>query len=141
MTTQTLSKEALRAIEFFEDKLSFEISSFALNALINEKQPVQIVDIRDPKAYAAGHIPGAVNLQLDELSVPTVKLNPGQTVVVYCYNLTCALAAKGSLALAKKGFTVKELVGGFEDWASQHAGQTYKVEKPGASSCGTSSCG
>jgi rhodanese-related sulfurtransferase len=140
MSTQTLSKESLRAIEFFEDKLSFEISAYALNILLNEKQPVQIVDIRDPKSYAAGHIPGAINLQLDELNQPNVKLNPGQAVVVYCYNLTCALAAKGALALAKKGFSVKELVGGFEDWASQHAGETYKVEKAG-SSCGTSSCG
>lgn len=42
------------------------------------------VDVRDPDAYAAGHIPGAVNIPLDELDNRSRELNPNQWIITYC---------------------------------------------------------
>jgi phage shock protein E len=44
-----------------------------------------LVDVRTPDEFMAGHIPGAVNIPLQELEHRLRELEPkGQPVVVYC---------------------------------------------------------
>jgi len=42
-----------------------------------------LVDVRTAEEYAAGHLPGAINIPVDELWTRYREIPPGQ-VVVYC---------------------------------------------------------
>jgi rhodanese-related sulfurtransferase len=140
MATETLTKEAVRAAQYFEDKLNFEISPWGVKAAIEAKQPQQIIDLRTPELFAKGHIPGAINVLYENLDQYASKLNKDIVTVVYCYDLLCNLAAKAALLLANKGYKVKELAGGIEEWTKRDF-----ATEPGAKtgSCSTSghACG
>jgi len=46
---------------------------------------MRVVDVRTPAEYAAGHVPGAVNIPFDELTGRHVELGPPSTpVLLYC---------------------------------------------------------
>ncbi len=139
MATETLSKEAQAAVEFFERKLAFEIGPVGVKYALEQKEPIQIVDLRTAELYEKSHLPGAINLSIEELEKSQEKLDKNKTVVVYCYNHTCHLSAKAALVLAKKGFNVKELVGGFDTYAKAD----MKLEgKAAQGSCSShSTCG
>lgn len=139
MTTETLSKETAQAIAFFEAKLNLEIGPVGLHYALKNKESMDIVDLRTPELFAKSHIPSAINLAYEELEKNLNKLHKDRTIVVYCYDHVCNLSAKAALLLAKKGYKVKELVGGFDQW-SKHE---LKIEGEGATSCSSSksSCG
>ncbi len=42
-----------------------------------------LVDVRQPKEYAGGHIPGAMLLPLAELPARVAELPPGRDIVFY----------------------------------------------------------
>jgi rhodanese-related sulfurtransferase len=143
MTTATLTKETTElAVKFFEAKLAFETGPVGLNQWINNKEKVQVIDLRTPELYAKGHIPTAVNVSYDELEQYASKLDKEVNTVVYCYDITCHLSAKAALLLAKKGQRVQELLGGYQSWTEKQ----YNVEAKNqaeASSCASTkhSCG
>ncbi len=142
MATETLSKDALRAVQHFEDKLQFEWGPFSLNKQLQDKQPVQVIDLRTPELYAKAHIPGAQNILYEDLEKHLSKLSKEIPTVVYCYDLLCSLATRAALLLAKNGFNVKELVGGFDEWKAKDFPLEDKASQS-ASSCSTtkgSSC-
>lgn len=137
----TLTKETTEAaVKFFEAKLAYEQGPVGLNHLIQNKEKVQVIDLRTPELYKKGHVPTAVNVQYDELEAYLPKLNKDVNTIVYCYDITCHLSAKAALLLAQKGYRVQELVGGFNSFAEKG----FEVEgKAEASSCSSSknSCG
>jgi rhodanese-related sulfurtransferase len=46
---------------------------------------IKVVDVRTPAEYAAGHLPGAVNVPFDEVERRTAELGPpGTPVLLYC---------------------------------------------------------
>lgn len=137
MTTETLTKQNQLAIEHFERKLAFEIGPIGLKYALEAKEPVTVVDLRTPEIYAKGHIPGSVNISIEELERDRSALSKDKTTIVLCYNITCHLATKAALLLAKKGYPVKELVGGFNDYQAANLPVEGKKEH---SSCGSSSC-
>ena len=77
---------------------------------------VQIVDVRTPQEFADGHIPGAVNIDVnsDGFKSEIQKLDKTQPVAVYCRSGRRSKMA-GNL-LVKEGFTVHELDNGFSEW-------------------------
>jgi hydroxyacylglutathione hydrolase len=78
---------------------------------------LQLLDVRRPAEHAAGHIPGAVNLPVDELAGRLGELDPGRPVAVACAGGYRSAAAAGILERA--GFTVAgDLVGGTLAWLS-----------------------
>ena len=88
--------------------------------LENGVQGLVVVDMRDPAAYAAQHIPGAINLSyrdLDERS--TAGLSREAVYVTYCWHPGCNASTKGAARLAELGFRVKEMIGGIEYWRRQ----------------------
>lgn len=138
MAVETLSKEAARAVQYFEDKLAFEISPVGLNRALDAKEQFQIIDLRTKELFEKSHIPGSIQVNYENLEAVIPKLNKDQVTVTVCYNITCTLATKAALVLANKGFKVKELIGGFDEWATQ----INKVESGvKASSCSTTSGG
>jgi rhodanese-related sulfurtransferase len=76
-----------------------------------------IVDARSPEKYAAGHVPGALNLPTRTITAAsTADLDTGQLYVTYCDGPHCNGSTRSALRLAELGFRVKEMLGGFHFW-------------------------
>lgn len=78
-----------------------------------------LLDVREQEAFAAGHVPGAINIprgQL-ELRVNGILQDPGQRIVVYCeLGIISTLAAA---TLKDMGFDrAVALDGGFKAWVA-----------------------
>ncbi len=85
-----------------------------VNKLITEES-ANIVDIRDPAAYAMGHIPTALSLNEQNIEEVTGQLDKEKTLVVCCYHGISSQGAAGYLM--SKGFKdVHSMIGGYEAW-------------------------
>jgi len=49
-----------------------------------DEQSALFLDVRDSDSYAAGHIPGAINIPLSLLENRTNELDPNQWIITYC---------------------------------------------------------
>ncbi|HXF40551.1 MAG TPA: rhodanese-like domain-containing protein [Blastocatellia bacterium] len=96
-----------------------------LRQRIEEKDGLQIVDVRGPGEYAAGHAPRAINITLSHLARDLSKLDRTQPTAVICASGYRSSAGTG--ILAQNGFSqVFNVVGGTNGWIN--AG--YEVERP-----------
>ena len=79
---------------------------------------VTVLDVRPPEEYAAGHLPGAVNVPLNELEtqLDTLDLDTGQEIVAYCRGPHCILAFDAVARLRKRGLPARRLDGGLPEW-------------------------
>jgi len=77
---------------------------------------VTVLDVRPPEEYAAGHVPGAVNVPLSELKLYLKKLNPKQEIVAYCRGPHCVLAFDAVARLREKGLKARRLEDGYPEW-------------------------
>lgn len=104
-------------IKHYEAKLAYEMDPVDLHAAREAGQNVIVVDARKPETYAAGHIAGAINIPHRTISAETTaQLDKKALIVAYCDGIGCNASTHGALKLAKLGFNVRELVGGFEWW-------------------------
>ncbi len=79
-----------------------------------------IVDVRSPAAYAAGHIPSAVNIPLNELTSSLDQLPTDRLIVVNCG--TGLRSAYAAAALEMLGFAnVYDFMPGFTGWVAAGA--------------------
>ncbi|MCB1837261.1 MAG: rhodanese [Alcanivoracaceae bacterium] len=105
------------AITFYEHKLAFETDSWDLKTMLDSGENVILIDARATTAFAAEHIPGAINIPHRTMtSESTAHLDRDALVVTYCDGIGCNASTKGALAMARLGFTVKELLGGLDWW-------------------------
>jgi len=77
---------------------------------------VTIIDVRPPEEYAAGHLPGAINLPLSQLEREVDRLDDGREVVAYCRGPHCVLAFDAVAFLREKGLPASRLDGGLPEW-------------------------
>src|SRR5271155_3643223 len=96
----TLTRENIDAVSFFKEKLEFETGPYGVSEYIKKNTPVTVVDLRTPEYFAKGHVPGAKNIQFEELDKSLSSFDKNKTVVVYCYSITCHLATRAALHLA-----------------------------------------
>lgn len=81
-----------------------------------EKPGVQLLDVRTPKEFAEGHIPGAMNIDVNasDFDENIATLDKERGVAVYCRSGRRSKVAANKLANA--GFKVTELNSGFLSW-------------------------
>ncbi|HSN39589.1 MAG TPA: metalloregulator ArsR/SmtB family transcription factor [Burkholderiales bacterium] len=75
-----------------------------------------VVDVRPQEEYAAGHLPGAINVPLSEMEKHLSKLPPDQEIVAYCRGPFCVLAFEAVARLRKQGLKARRLETGFPEW-------------------------
>jgi rhodanese-related sulfurtransferase len=107
------------AAAHLEDRLAFETDCSDVHADISAGVGgFTVVDCRAPELFAAGHVPGAVNLPHRRITAQSVAehLPPDGLLVTYCNGFHCNASTKGALKLARLGRQVKEMRGGIEGW-------------------------
>jgi rhodanese-related sulfurtransferase len=81
------------------------------------REKAVVIDVSDPKDFAAGHVIGAKNLPLDELEakLPTAVKNKTVPLIMVCAN---GARANRGVAIAKKlGYAdAQSLTGGMGAW-------------------------
>jgi rhodanese-related sulfurtransferase/predicted transcriptional regulator len=77
---------------------------------------VTVLDVRPAEEYAAGHLPGAINLTMDALSGHLRRLPKGREVIAYCRGPYCLLSVDAVALLRKKGYQARRLEDGFPEW-------------------------
>lgn len=104
-------------INFYEQKLAYEMDSADLFEAINANENLIIIDARKAHAFLAEHIPTAINLPHREMNEESTQhLDKNALYVTYCDGIGCNASTKGALNMAKLGFRVKELMGGIDWW-------------------------
>ena len=94
-----------------------QISVEALAERIEQGNAPLILDVRSPAEYAAGHIPGAINIDYREIpnQLETIQAFNSNEVIVYCERGVRANIADDTLTEA--GFTsVIQLTGSMRAW-------------------------
>ncbi len=93
-----------------------------VNKLIIEES-ANIVDIRDPAAFAMGHIPTAISMNEHNVEEVIGPLDKEKTLVVCCYHGISSQGAAGYFM--EKGFKdVHSMTGGYEAWRHGYPSET-----------------
>lgn len=77
---------------------------------------VVVFDVRPPKEYETGHLPGAVNVPLSQLEETVKTFPPEVEVVAYCRGKYCLLAYAAVDYLTSIGIQAQRLNVGFSEW-------------------------
>jgi rhodanese-related sulfurtransferase len=81
-----------------------------------KKGLVTVLDVRPAEEYAAGHLPGAINLPIDRLEDHLAKLPKRKEIVAYCRGPYCLMSFEAVAALRKRGLNARRLENGFPEW-------------------------
>lgn len=82
-----------------------------------QMEDVQLVDVRTADEFAEGHLPNAINIDIngDEFELQTAKLDKEKPVMVYCK--MGGRSAKAASKLKEQGFkNITDLDGGITSW-------------------------
>ncbi len=116
----TTSTDAAEIIEAAVATVSPKyITNTELNLKIAEDEDMIILSVRSAEHYAAGHIPGAVNIGLGDLADSLDKLDPDVPVYVYCY--TGHSAAQAAALLNMLGYDAYSFKFGMCSWTADTA--------------------
>ena len=77
---------------------------------------VTVLDVRPAEEYAAGHVPGAINVPVDRLEKYLSKLPKRKEVIAYCRGPYCLMSFEAVEKLRKRGFKAKRLENGYPEW-------------------------
>ena len=78
-------------------------------------QGAVLLDVRDRDEYAAGHIPGSVNLPLPAIAEAAKRI-PDKSTPLFVYCLSGARSSKAIAALGEMGYTKLANLGGIRAW-------------------------
>jgi rhodanese-related sulfurtransferase/DNA-binding transcriptional ArsR family regulator len=77
---------------------------------------VTVIDTRPAEEFAAGHLPGALNVPLRELKRRLREIPLDQAIVAYCRGAYCVLSYEAVAELRKRGFKAFRLEEGYPEW-------------------------
>ena len=102
-----------------------------------------LLDVRSADEYAVCHAAGAINLPHRRIAADTTAgFDRDAILVTYCWGPACNASTKAAARLARLGFKVKEMIGGFEYWAREGlpvesaAGPARRPADPLTAPCG-----
>ncbi|TCT26944.1 rhodanese-related sulfurtransferase [Melghiribacillus thermohalophilus] len=78
----------------------------------------QLIDVREPHEYEAGHILGARNIPLSQLKIRLAEIRKDKPVYLYCQSGT--RSSRAASILHRKGYEkLNHLKGGFKKWTGK----------------------
>lgn len=79
---------------------------------------IVVIDVRPGDEFAAGHLPYARSMPLDELEQRIADLPPGKAVVAYCRGPFCLMSDEAVRLLRARGFSASKISDGVTEWAT-----------------------
>jgi len=119
--TEIPAAPSAKAVVHFAERFTYETDCWDVSEALRSGNPGFIlVDVRSPKLFAEGHVPGAINIPHGKLTAERLKpYGPDTLFVVYCAGPHCNGSTKGALRLARLGRPVKEMIGGITGWEDE----------------------
>jgi rhodanese-related sulfurtransferase/DNA-binding MarR family transcriptional regulator len=77
---------------------------------------VTVIDVRPPDEYALGHLPGAINVPLADLTTRADGFDAGREIVAYCRGPWCVMSFEAVARLRELGFDARRLEDGLPEW-------------------------
>ncbi len=77
---------------------------------------VTVLDVRPKDEFEIEHLPGAVNIPLDQLESRLSEIDNAQEVVAYCRGPYCVLSFEAVAALRQHGIKARRLENGLPEW-------------------------
>ena len=90
-----------------------------LTALVNSEQGL-VLDVRNNKDFASGHIVGALNIPFDKLASRMAELDKHKAKTLIVVDAMGQHAGSVCAQLRKAGFTVARLSGGISSWRADN---------------------
>src|SRR4029079_18863092 len=89
----------------YSERLAFETDCWDVHeSLRTNTIDFVLLDVRGPKLYEAGHVPGAINLPHGKMTASRMQQWPSNTLfVVYCAGPHCNGTDRAALRLGKLG--------------------------------------
>jgi rhodanese-related sulfurtransferase len=108
----------MNPLEYFKARLEATIGAVeVMEILASDPESICIVDVRNgPAAMLKDRIKGALQIPESAILKQLDKLPKDRTLVLYCWDVNCNLAARAAVCLLERGFKVKELCGGSRAW-------------------------
>ena len=99
-------------------RLKKAVTTLTQEQFIQGYRKAQLIDLREPKEYEAGHILGARNIPTTQFRQRHKEIRPDLPVYLYCQNT--GRSARAALQLKKKGYNqIYQLQGGFKTWTGK----------------------
>ncbi len=95
------------------------ITRHSIKSHLDNADQMILVEALPEKYFNDAHLPGAVQINHDEVAAKAPVLLPdkGAEIVVYCANAACANSAKAAASLEEIGYTnIFQYVDGKQDW-------------------------
>jgi rhodanese-related sulfurtransferase/DNA-binding transcriptional ArsR family regulator len=77
---------------------------------------VTIVDVRPAQEFAAGHVPGAINIPIEDLGSRIGELPKQKEIVAYCRGPYCLMSFDAVSQLRRSGRKARRLENGLPEW-------------------------
>ena len=121
------------ALAHFESRLQWEIDAADL---WSNRDAYIVIDARTPESFAAGHVPGAINVPHRTITAETAAQFPKDAILVtYCDGIGCNGSTKAAVKFSRLGYRVKEMIGGI-DWWRRDGLPVHGEAAPLAIACG-----
>jgi rhodanese-related sulfurtransferase len=99
-------------------RLKKAVTNLTQEQFIEGYRKAQLIDVREPKEFDAGHILGARNIPSSQLRQRFKEIRSDKPVYLYCQS--GARSARAAMFLKKKGYTdLNQLQGGFKTWTGK----------------------
>ncbi|WP_308640049.1 metalloregulator ArsR/SmtB family transcription factor [Paenibacillus silvisoli] len=93
-----------------------------------ENGEVLLIDVRPSDEYAAGHIPGAISIPIEELDNHLDALPMGKEIVAYCRGPYCLMSAQAVERMNRHGIRASRLEEGVYEWKHYVSHATVRSE-------------
>jgi rhodanese-related sulfurtransferase len=130
-TLRTLAASCLAEVERLaaaylgaRDELE-PVSRAELTRRLQDGDDLVVLDVRPAAEHAAGHLPGAVSIPVDELQRRLAELPADREIVAYCRGPYCAFAQEAVGLLRYEGFAARRLEDGLPEWQAAGLAVTH----------------
>ena len=83
-----------------------------------EAGSVTLLDVRPVNEFTDGHLPGALNIPLQELGARLKELPKDTEIVAYCRGAHCILSVEAVEYLRRQGYKIRRFDEGYPEWAA-----------------------
>jgi rhodanese-related sulfurtransferase len=121
LVTEVPAADSAAALAHFQNSLAFETDCWDVHHSMNSgEHDFVLLDVRGTDKFAAGHVPGAIDMGSRKIIGSRLEQYPPETVfVTYCAGPHCNGAARAAIRLAALGRPVKIMPGGITGWIDE----------------------